>query len=117
MSRPKPLRLAVLVVLSTLFCALGAQAATDDTIDLNQPDVTNRVARISLLSGDVQLRRAQTNATEVALLNLPLVEGDQIITGPDGRVEIQIDAYNFVRVAENSTLRIVTLRDEGVALS
>src|SRR4029078_8582017 len=33
------------------------------------------------------------------------------------RVELQIDARNFVRLAGNSMLRIVTLRDEGVALS
>ncbi|HEX8424001.1 MAG TPA: DUF6600 domain-containing protein, partial [Pyrinomonadaceae bacterium] len=52
-----------------------------------------------------------------AALNLPLVEGDRLATGAGARVEIQIDARNFVRLGEYSTLDIVTLRDEGVALS
>ena len=32
-------------------------------------------------------------------------------------MEIQIDARNFVRLGSNSILKIVTLRDEGIALS
>ena len=38
-------------------------------------------------------------------------------TDRESRLEIQIDARNFVRLESNSILRIVTLRDEGVALS
>lgn len=117
MSRPEPLRLAFFVVLSILFGAFGVQANPSDDVDLNKPEVTARVARISLVSGDVRLRRADSQDTETAMVNVPLVEGDQLITGKDGRAEIQIDAYNFVRIAEDSTLNIVTLRDEGIALS
>jgi hypothetical protein len=76
-----------------------------------------RVARISLLSGDVQLRRAGSREWESAAVNVPLVEGDQLATGKDARLEIQIDAYNFVRLDADSLLTIVTLRQEGVALS
>src|SRR5204862_1619386 len=50
-------------------------------------------------------------------LNMPLVEGDAISTDRSSRVEIQIDARNFVRLGANSMLKIVTLRDEGIALS
>jgi hypothetical protein len=87
-----------------------------------EPDRTDyrvraRVARISLQRGDVQLRRAGSSDWESATVNLPLVEGDQLATGQDAHLEIQIDAYNFVRVSENSLLSIVTLRDEGIALS
>src|SRR5947209_15475794 len=32
-------------------------------------------------------------------------------------LEIQADSRNFIRVGENSVLKIITLRDEGIALS
>src|SRR6266576_602786 len=80
-------------------------------------DVKARVVRISLITGDVNLKRKGNTDWERAKLNFPLVEGDTVSTDPDARVEIQIDARNFVRLGANSVLRIVTLRDEGVALS
>lgn len=93
--------------------------APDDTRDDSQYDYdeTARVARISLLTGDVSLRRAGKHKWERATLNFPLVEGDRLATGAGSRVEIQIDARNFVRVGEYATLDVVTLRAEGVALS
>src|SRR5678816_4448640 len=45
-----------------------------------------------------------------------LVEGDTITTGKGSQLEIQIDSRNFVRVTDQAYLRIVTLRDEGVAI-
>ncbi|MDQ3257743.1 MAG: FecR domain-containing protein, partial [Acidobacteriota bacterium] len=90
--------------------------AAEDTDDPEYEE-SARVARISLLSGEVSLRRAGNTNWEKARLNLPLVEGDTLTTGRDARLEIQIDARNFVRVAADSVLHVVTLRDEGVALS
>jgi hypothetical protein len=78
---------------------------------------TARVVRVSMIRGDVSLRRAGSKNWEKAALNLPLVEGDRLATGADARLEIQIDARNFLRLGEYATLDIVTLRDEGVALS
>jgi hypothetical protein len=65
----------------------------------------------------VNLRRAGSDKWERAALNTPLVEGDRLTTGAASRVEIQIDSRSFVRVGENSTIDVVTLRDAGVALS
>jgi FecR protein len=93
-------------------CLTGVKAQGDDA-----PEVTDRVARISFIRGDVQIRRGGGDDWERAALNLPVVEGDELTTGPDARIEIQFDSYNFARVAENSYLKITTLRDEGVALS
>ncbi|CAN5378086.1 hypothetical protein BH18ACI2_BH18ACI2_27080 [soil metagenome] len=86
----------------------------DDEYDYEE---TARVARVSLLSGDVSLRRAGSKRWERAALNVPLVECDRLATGSNSRLEIQIDARNFIRLGESATLDIVTLRDEGVALS
>lgn len=84
----------------------------DDT-----PDVTARVSRISLITGDVQVKRAGSNEWEKAASNLPMVEGDQIATAPGARVEIQLDSQNYVRLAENSILTFITLRDGQIAVS
>jgi hypothetical protein len=86
---------------------------TDDAV----PEVTARVARISFLRGDVQIKRADSDDWERATLNLPIVEGDEITTDRDARVEIQFDRDSFLRLSENSYLKIPTLRDEGVAVS
>ncbi|HNU09582.1 MAG TPA: FecR domain-containing protein, partial [Pyrinomonadaceae bacterium] len=95
------------------FPVLGA-----DEDDEYVPDVTARVVRISLLSGDVQVRRgAEEQTWERATLNLPLVEGDELVTGPSARVEVQFDRDSYVRLDENSTLKFTTVRDEGIALS
>src|SRR5687768_17404863 len=52
------------------------------------PDVTARVARISFIRGEAQIRRAGVDEWERATLNLPVVEGDEIVT-EDGRIELQ----------------------------
>ena len=102
----------LLISLSTASVALA-----NNGLDRDEAAVRTRVARISLLSGDVQVRRAGSDEWESASVNLPLVEGDLLATGKDARLEVQIDAYNFVRLDENSKLSIVTLRKDGVAIS
>lgn len=112
--------LSLLLLLTTLhLCSSVAVAADDDTRtdDDYGYEETARVARVSLLAGDVSLRRVGSDKWERAVVNTPLVEGDRLATGSAARVEIQIDSRNFVRVGEYATLDIVTLRSEGVALS
>src|SRR5918911_129514 len=114
------LRPAISTCLFLLFILLGFSSTTvrADDDDYDQYDETARVARVTLVRGDVQLRRNGSKTWENARVNFPLVEGDVLATtGADSRLEIQIDARNFVRVAGDSILRVVTLRDEGVALS
>ena len=89
----------------------------DDNEEDDDYDVKARVVRVSLLGGEVNLKRNGNKDWEPARLNYPLVEGDTIATSKDSNLEIQIDARNFVRLAANSVLRIITLRDEGIAIS
>ncbi|HMJ07939.1 MAG TPA: FecR family protein, partial [Pyrinomonadaceae bacterium] len=81
------------------------------------PDVTDRVARLSFISGDVRVRRGDSQEWERAVLNLPLVEGDEIATDPNGRCEIQFNTATHVRLAENSVLKLTAVKDEGIAVS
>lgn len=85
--------------------------------DEDAPEVTARVARISFLRGDAQIRRAEGGDWERATLNLPIVEGDEITTSADARLEIQFDNNQHLRLAENAYLKVVTLKDNGIALS
>ncbi|HEX8336501.1 MAG TPA: DUF6600 domain-containing protein [Pyrinomonadaceae bacterium] len=107
---------ALLFLLSTLLLLTPAARAADDTYE-DEYEERARVLRVSLLKGEVSLKRAGEDGWEEARLNAPLVEGDVLATGRDSRLEIQADARNFVRVGPDSVLRVVTLRDEGIALS
>jgi|Deesub1362A_J573_1020465.scaffolds.fasta_scaffold02066_9 hypothetical protein len=67
--------------------------------------------RISLIRGDVQVRDGVTGEWSPALLNLPLREDDTLWVGESGRVEIQMDDGSFLRLDEDSTLRIIMISD------
>jgi FecR protein len=105
--------LSLLLILFSI--TVTARAADDDEPD--EYDVKARVVRISLIDGEVNLKRNGNQDWERIRLNYPLVEGDTVATDKDSRLEIQFEARNFVRLSANSVLRIVTLRDEGIALS
>lgn len=105
---------ALLLVL-VLMCSVVVALANDP--DDYVPEVTDRVARISFIRGDVQIRRLNSQDWERAVLNLPIVEGDEIVTDSTSRIEIQFNIFMHLRVAENTQLKVVGLKDEGVALS
>lgn len=92
---------------------IPASASADDQI----PDVTARVARISVIKGDANIRRGGGTDWEKATLNLPLAEGDELLVEDDARIEIQLDSRNYLRIGENSRLVMTTLKDDGVAVS
>ncbi len=97
--------------------ALVLNPAAEAVIDDEVPDVTARVARISFLRGDVQIRRADMQDWEKAGPNLPIVEGDEITTDVNARLEIQFNSSTYMRVAESSYIKVVSLKDEGIAVS
>src|SRR5258705_10478240 len=104
----------LLLILAVFSTTITARTADDDA---DEYDVKARVVRVSLVTGEVSLKRNGNTEWEPVRLNFPLVEGDTVSTDQDSRLELQIDARNFVRLGGRTVLRIVTLRDEGVALS
>jgi hypothetical protein len=107
----------LLYLLSAILLFNTAARADDDTDAADEYEEHARVLRVSLLKGEVSLKRAGEDDWSPAQLNTPLVEGDVLATGRDSRLEIQADARNFIRVGPDSVLKVVTLRDEGIALS
>src|SRR6185369_3589477 len=103
------------VFLLTFLSITSVARAGDDEPD--DYDVKARVARISLIGGEVTLKRNGNQDWEPARMNFPLVEGDTIATGKGSLLEIQLDSRNFVRLAAETVLRFITLRDEGIAVS
>jgi FecR protein len=84
------------------------------------PDSTYpQIVRISYLEGDVRISRTSENeksknpAWETAVMNLPLNEGDSIVTGKDGRVEIEFEDASAVYLGEDSVLNCIDMHTTG----
>jgi hypothetical protein len=67
------------------------------------------VARISLLNGDVSVKRGDSGDLVAAALNSPLVVQDRVFTGPTSRTEIQFDWANMMRLSSNAEIRLAEL--------
>ena len=73
---------------------LGRSSRTDDQGDAPE----HGVARISLVNGDVSVRRGDSGELTAAALNGPLVVNDHLVTGQNARAEIQFDWGNMIRL-------------------
>src|SRR5579863_8754725 len=56
------------------------------------------VARISILNGDVSVRRGDSGDVVAAALNAPLMADDRLLTSSSSRAEVQLDASNMIRI-------------------
>lgn len=88
-----------------LLITVGAQAWADDAND----GPGRGVARISVINGDVSVRRGDSGDLIAAAINSPLVVQDRVITGPTARTEVQFDFANMIRVSHNAEIRLAEL--------
>src|SRR5664280_1306131 len=72
-------------------------------------DLKRGVARISLMNGDVSVRRGDSGEWVAGVINAPLMSGDQITTGPNSRAEVEFDAGNVLRIGGNAEVRLTQL--------
>ncbi len=79
----------------------------------NQPDLEDQpgrnVARISVMNGDVSVRRADAGDVVAAAINAPLMVQDNLVTGPGGRAEVEFDYAHRARLGPDAELRISNL--------
>jgi hypothetical protein len=72
-------------------------------------DLGHGVARISVINGDVSVRRGDTGDWIAAAVNTPLVVLDSVTAGDASRAEIQLDYANMIRLAANTEVRFSEL--------
>src|SRR5689334_24886391 len=77
----------------------------------DEPD--HGVARISLISGDVTVRRGDSGEEIAGDLNAPLVTRDHVFMERGARAEIQLDYANILRLAPDSEVRMAHLADRN----
>jgi hypothetical protein len=65
-------------------------------------------ARLSYVKGDVSVDRGEELGTESAEVNLPLAEGNVLVTG-DGQAEVQFGRGNFLRLGVSSEAEFAAL--------
>src|ERR1700730_14654255 len=94
----------ILVIPAMLSALCFTPAVADDPAP--EYDPTHGVARISLLNGDVSVRRGDSGDVVAAALNAPLVSQDRLLTSSSSRAEVQLDSGNILRVGSNSEVRL-----------
>jgi hypothetical protein len=94
------------LLVSTVFIAgFSAPVAAQDA-----PDGAGRgVARISVINGDVSVRRGDSGDVVAAAINSPLVVEDRVLTGPASRAEVQFDWANMIRLSREAEIRLAEL--------
>src|SRR5579872_2288612 len=63
-----------------------------------------RIVRLSYVEGDAQMDAGMGAGFQNATMNVPVVQGDRLRTGEDGRVEIQFEDGSTARLAPNSEM-------------
>lgn len=107
---------AYLLPLTLLAGFALAQAPPPSNADGPPDEPGRQVARLSILSGDAQVKRGDTGEWVAAAVNTPLMMGDSLAVGNNGRAEIQFDNSNFVRVASDTEIRLWNLEDNRVQI-
>ncbi len=95
-----------------LLTAVAANPQTTENGGDDEDDVPGRgVARISVINGDVSVRRGDSGDWTAAAINAPLLTQDRLLTGPGSRAEMQFDYANMIRVAADSEVRLADLEN------
>ncbi len=100
------MKATTLKILVLSLALTGVMWAADEDEDPGQG-----VARVSLINGDVSVRRGDSGEVVAAAVNAPLVVQDQVITGSASRAEVQFDWANMIRLSSNSEIRLADLEN------
>jgi hypothetical protein len=78
--------------------------------------VDQGVGRISMIHGAVSTQRGDSGTWSAAVLNQPVVNGDKVSTGPDGRGEVQLDYANILRLGSSSQANIANFTQKYIQI-
>ena len=82
----------------------------------SQDDLQRGVGRISVMDGDVSVRRGDSGDWVAGIVNAPLMAGDYISTGPNSRAEVQFDSSNLLRLGGVAEIHLTTLEADRYQL-
>jgi hypothetical protein len=108
-SRLFPLFLAAVASMA-LAMAQDAQQQPQGPAPGGPEDAQHGVARISVMNGDVSVRRGDTGEVTAAAINAPLMTQDSLLTSSESRAEVQFDGANVARLGSNTELRMSDLQ-------
>jgi hypothetical protein len=74
-------------------------------------DEQRGVARISMMNGEVSVRRGDAGEWVAGVVNAPLMSDDRISTAPNSRAEVQFDAANLIRIGANAEVHLAQVSD------
>src|ERR1700719_2064111 len=100
----------LLVAAALCSSPLWAQDNQDNAAEPDgQYEPGRAVARISVLNGDVSVRRGDSGDVVAAALNAPLMADDRLLTSSSSRAEVQLDASNMIRIGPNAEVRFTAM--------
>lgn len=77
-----------------------------------------RVARISFLAGGISLSRGDDPGVwRQAAVNMPVIAGDRLYSGKDGRFELELQGGNLVDTGPRTELSVLNLSDGATQLA
>lgn len=120
---PSGVRNAMVILTAGVLClfsasALRAAASPEDDAPANtQKAMDATAARLSSVDGQVRVIQDGQIIADPATANLPLFEGSQVITGNDGRAEVQLEGGNLARLSPNTTLTFTVMKHEGTSVN
>ena len=97
------------VLLAAAFGTAPVRAQSPD-------DLQRGVGRISVMDGDVSVRRGDSGDWVAGVVNAPLMAGDYISTGPNSRAEVQFDSSNLLRLGGLGEIHLTTLEADRYQL-
>ena len=108
-----PFALVLAATLAASYAGFAAPARAQDDSQMQpsqqQEMAPPAVARLSDVEGSVALKHGDAGDQAAAVANAPVVAGDYITTGADGRAEIQLDANTLIRAGANAQVRFTQL--------
>ena len=96
--------------------ALGLVLGVSSVLGAEDSDPSaqqGRAVRLSSVDGPVQVVQGGQVLTDQAIANTPLFEGAELITGNDGRAEVQFEDGSVVRIPPQSSLTLSVLQPGG----
>ncbi len=108
----------IAVFVTLLLCSLAAGSPVSVFADeeTSNPYGTVRLSRVSLIEGELLLQRGDDDVWVAASVNMPLRPHDKLWATDGARAEIQFDDGTVVRLAENTSLDLLSLDPDWIHL-